>query len=418
MLVDCNAFYASVETVFQPSLRGRAVVVLSNNDGCVVARSAEAKALGLKMGEPWHLARARPECRDVVWFSSNYTLYADLSSRVMTILADMVPACEIYSIDESWLSIAGMHDKAGLAQRIRARVRQWTGLGVSVGAGVTKVRAKLSSFLAKRRPENNGAFDIETLTLIEQRDLLEEIPVGEIWGVGAAYASRLETLGIRTVRDLRDAPAKYIRQHFGVVVERIVAELNGVSCLPLELVPSARKQIVCSRSFGRSVHTHEELRQAVLSYACRAAEKLRAEGSVASMLTTFIGTNPFKPAAPQYSRSSAIAFHQATSDTWVVAKAALLALQRIYRPGYEYKRAGVLLTQIGPRAQRQGGLFDNDAAMQRSARLNETMDALNRRFGRHALTLAGAGLERPWSMKRERLSPAYTTDWNALPVVR
>lgn len=417
-LVDVNNFYASCEAVFDPKLAGKPLVVLSNNDGCVVARSAEAKALGIKMGEPWHKLRDRMKPQGVIAYSSNYTLYADMSSRVMRILGDMAPAIEVYSIDESFLDLTGVHGTAVLAREVRARVRRWTGLTVCVGLGSTKTRAKLANHVAKKRQEHGGTFDLEALSPPDQGTLLDSIEVGEVWGVGRATTLRLQQQGIHTVRHLRDAPAKRIREEFSVVTERIVAELNGISCLPLELVNPPRQQIVSSRSFGRYVRTLEELSEAVLSYAGRAAEKLRSQQSTTRLLRIFIETNPFKEGAPQYMPGTVIAFSEATDDTLLIGRAALCGLRRIFKPGYDYKKAGIQLAEIAPKAIRQATIFDDAELMQRSDRLNATMDRLNRKFGRGTLSVAAAGVSKDWSMRRENLSPCYTTDWDSLPEVR
>ena len=416
-LVDANNFYASCVTIFKPQVAGRPVIVLSNNDGCVIARSAEAKALGFKMGDPWFKVRDEPRSRDVVVFSSNYTLYADMSSRFQTILADMAPRAEIYSIDESFLDVVGVREVDRFAVEVRGRVRQWTGLPVCVGIGATKTRSKLANFVAKKRPEHGGTFNLEALTPRAENDLLDGIPTGEVWGIGAASSERLKHLGIECVRQLRDAPAGRIREHFSVVMERTVAELNGTPCLSLEAVTPAKQQIVSSRSFGRYVRTLEELTEAVLSYATRAAGKLREQACTTQLLCTFLETNPFKEGAPQYNGSRVISFNDSTDDTLLIAKGAVAALRQAFRPGYDYKKAGVLLAEIAPKANCQATLFDDPDELERRERLNRTMDDLNERFGRGTLQLAAAGRRKAWSMKRDRLSPCYTTDWEMIPRV-
>lgn len=417
-LVDANNFYASCETIFRPQIAGRPVVVLSNNDGCVVARSAEAKALGFKMGEPWFKVKDQPRSRDVVVFSSNYTLYADMSSRFQNILADMAPRIEIYSIDESFLDVTGFAEIDRFASEVRGRVRQWTGLPVCVGVGATKTRAKLANFVAKKRPEHGGTFNLEGLTSRAEDELLDGIPTSEVWGIGAASSERLKLLGIQCVRQLRDAPAGRIREHFTVVMERTVAELNGTPCLSLESVAPAKQEIVSSRSFGRYIRTLEELTEAVLSYASRAAEKLREQACTTQLLCTFLETNPFKEGAPQYNASRVISFNDSTDDTLLIARGAVAALRRAYRPGYDYKKAGVLLAEIAPKCNRQATLFDEPNDIERRDRLNRTMDHLNSRFGRGAMRLGGAGRRATWNMKRDWPSPCYTTDWEMIPLVR
>lgn len=419
-LVDVNNFYASCEAVFDPRLAGKALVVLSNNDGCVVARSAEAKARGIRMGEPWHKLKVRPEGQGVIAYSSNYSLYADMSSRVMRILGEMAPAIEVYSIDESFLDLTGTSatQSRSLGIEVRSRVRQWTGLTVCVGMGSTKTRAKLANHVAKKRPEHCGTFDLETLSCEDQNALLDGIEVGAVWGVGRRTTARLAEMGIQTVKQLQVAPPKQIREEFSVVVERIVSELNGISCLPLELMAPAKQQIVSSRSFGRYVRTLEELSEAVLSYAARAAEKLRSQQSTTRMLRVFIQTNPFKPEAPQYMPSMTLAFSEATDDTLLIGKAALVGLRRIFRSGYDYKKAGIQLGEIAPKLNRQATLFDDVPELARRSRLNATLDRLNAKFGRGSMVVAAAGTEKAWTMRRQNLSPAYTTDWDSLPEVK
>lgn len=417
-LVDVNNFYCSCEAVFQPRLWGRPTVVLSNNDGCVVARSAEAKAMGLKMGVPWHHIRKQFEDVGGEAFSSNYTLYADMSDRVMRVLADMTPSIEVYSIDECFTHLTGVPDLEALGHSIRSRVKQWTGLPVCVGIGSTKTRAKLANHIAKKRPVYNGVFDLESLSPDLQDELLGQIAVDEVWGIGRALQGRLAELGITTVRDLRDAPAKRLREHSTVTLERTIAELRGISCMPLELVAPNKKQIVSSRSFGRYVRSHDELRQAVLSYASRAAEKLRSQHSITGALRVFIQTNPFKPEKPQYARMASIAFHDATDDTLQLCRAASHALKRIYREGYEFNKAGVMLSDIRPKAQRQVTLFEDTSVLQRRDRLNNVLDRINARYGRDTLAIAGAGIDKAWTMQRSNLTPAYTTDWAAVPRAR
>lgn len=433
-LVDANCFYVSCERVFDPTLEGRPVVVLSNNDGCAVARSPEAKAVGIKMGEPWHQVGARG--KGVLALSSNYTLYADMSSRFMRVLADMAPSMEVYSIDEAFLDFTGIADAETHAREIKRRVRQWTGLPVCVGIGSTLTRAKLANHIAKSRSEHEGVFDIEALSPAACTALLASVEVGKVWGVGRRLQVKLQALGVETAADLRDTPKALLRSTFGVVLERTARELGGEPCQALEQVKPAKQQIMCSRSFSREVHSYDELRQAVVTYVSRAAEKLRAEGSVAEAVQVFVRTNAFKD-VPQYARGVTVSLTGSSDDTLTLAQAALRGLRAVYRPGYAYKKAGTMLMGLSPKAQRQATLFDDEAALARRDRLNSTLDRVNVRFGRGALALAGAGRAPGWvmrsahrhearglappgreAMRRQRLTPAYTTDWQALPVVR
>lgn len=414
-LVDVNNFYVSCERVFNPTLEGKAVVVLSNNDGCAVARSPEAKALGIKMGEPWHLIR-QTKGVGVLALSSNYTLYASQSNRVMKILADLAPRVEIYSIDEAFLQGDGIEDLHAFGHLARDRIRQWTGLPVCCGWGSTKTRAKLSNFVAKKRAEHAGVFNLEALSADDQAQLMSEIPVSEVWGVGSRLTPRLEALGIRTVLELRDANPRRIREQFSVVLQKTVEELRGTSCLPLELTTPPQQQIMCSRSFGRDVVDAHELREAALTYVSRAAERLRKQQLIAGGLTIFAHTNPFAN-LPQYSRTLTIPLPVATDDTRILASYTAAAIAKIFRPGFRFKKAGAMLTDLRPRTARQATLFASVDDQERRSRLNVAMDSLNTRFGRDTLALAGAGLDRGWKMQRRNLSPAFTTRWEDLPVV-
>jgi len=370
------------------------------------------------MGEPWHQLREKPVGKQLQALSSNYTLYADMSSRVMEILRDMAPAIEVYSIDECFVDLQGIQNVETLGRDMRERIRQWTGLPVCVGVGSTKTRSKLANHVAKKRPQFAGVFNLEALPPDEQDQLLDQLAVKEVWGIGHAMTGHLADLGITTVRALRDASGKRLREKFGVVVERIVAELQGTSCLPLEMITPAKKQIIASSSFGRYITNQVELRQAVISYAARAAEKLRQQKSTASMLSVWVETNPFRPDKPQFHPSASISFNEATDDTLLIGKAAAAVLQRLYRPGYQFKKAGVMLSAIAPKATRQATLFESPAHIARRARLNSALDRVNLRFGRGTLAVAGAGLEKPWAMKREQLTNAYTTRWDELMVAR
>ena len=421
-LVDVNNFYCSCEAVFDPKLAGRPLVVLSNNDGCVVARSAEAKAMGIKMGQPWHQVPREFKAQGLKALSSNYTLYADMSHRVMTILGGMAPRQEVYSIDECFLDFSGMglittslRDHGLL---IRNRIQQWTGLTVCVGIGSTKTRAKLANHVAKKNPQWAGSFDLESLTIDEQQQWLSSLDVGEVWGVGGRLTAQLKAMGINTVQDLKDANPKRIRGQFSVVLERTVEELNGISCLDLKELSPKKQQILSSRSFGRHVTSEADLREAVLTYLARAAEKLRAQGSIAGMLQVGIRTNPFKPDVPQYNKAISCKLAEATDDTLVLGQYAIRMLKQLYRAGYIYQKASIMLTDLSPKTERQITLFEDGAGREKRERLNAALDTVNRRYGSRTLQTAGAGIHKSWSMKRGNLSAAYTTDWRSLPTVQ
>lgn len=416
-LVDVNNFYVSCERTFDPRLENRPVVVLSNNDGCAVARSNEVKALGVKMGQPWFEMRELTKKHGIIALSSNYTLYGDMSNRVMTILRDFSPAVEVYSIDESFLQLDGLdglwNSYCAMGQEIRRRVLMWTGLPVCVGIASSKTLAKLANHLAKKRPEFDGVCDLSALTDEQIRSYLSSLDVGEVWGVGRRIAARLADMSIDTAQSLREACPKQIRQHFGVVMERTVHELRGLSCLPLEEVPPPRKQIVCSRSFGAPVQTYGELRESVSNYIQRAAEKLRAQASVCHAVYVYIETSRFRENERHYCNGVTIPLSDASNDSRRLVAAALFGLRHIFRAGFNYKKAGVMLMEISPEAVQQASLLR--AANPRAEQLMATLDKLNMEYGRNTLYLASAGIQHRWAARFENRTPRYTTRWDELP---
>ena len=413
-LVDGNNFYVSCERVLNPRLEGVPLVVLSNNDGCAVARSAEAKALGIQMGQPWYQCRRLAQQHGIVALSSNYALYADMSRRMMTILGQFTPCLEVYSIDEAFLDLSGLAGhRTEYGQRIRQRVRQWIGIPTCIGIGPTKTLAKLANHIAKKRPEWCGVCDLSRETPGTIDALMGSIPVDAVWGVGRRLAARLYEQGITTVRQLRDLDPTLARQRYTVVLQRTVLELRGIACLPLESVSPPKKHIICSRSFGRPIVTLEELRQAVVSHASRAAEKLRQQRGIAQGIAVSIQTSPFN--VPFYGQSTAIPLATPSADSRVLAKAALEGLERIYRPGWAYSKAGVELAVQPPAAGRMDDLLAGHDG--RAEPLMRTMDAINARMGAGTLRLAACGIEPAWGMRRERLSAVSTTRMSALPQV-
>lgn len=413
-LIDGNNFYVSCERVFNPGLAEMPVLVLSNNDGCVVARSNEVKALGVKMGAPWYQVRELAEKHGIRAFSSNYSLYADMSSRMMNVLAAYSPEQEVYSIDECFLGLAGFaqRDLTAYAQRMRRQVRQWVGIPVCVGIGETKTLAKLANHCAKKNlAGQDGVCDLTRLDAPQRARLFAELPVNEVWGVGRRLTEQLNQRGIHSVEDLRRSDPETLRQAFSVVLERTVRELNGLSCLSLEAVAPNKQQIISSRSFGAYVHDLAGLAEAVASYMARAAEKLRRQGSLAGMVQVSIRTNPFKDNAPQYQRSLTIPLPDASDDTGRLIRAAQWGLRKIYKPGYAYQKAGIALLDLRPRAQAQTSLFSTHE--NRSA-LMQVMDRINATYGSGTLRSAAEGMQQGWRMKRERMSPAYTTQWDQL----
>ena len=417
-LVDCNNFYASCEKLFRPDLKDTPVVVLSNNDGCVVARSREAKLLGIKMGVPVFQIKAEMQRHGILAFSSNYALYADLSSRVMRTLEEMAPRVEVYSIDEAFLDLTGIESVLSLVefgQQVRERIGHWIGITVCVGIAPTKTLAKLANHAAKKYPATQGVVDLTNPD--RQRRLLALVPVDDVWGVGRRLSKRLNALGITTALDLANASPRAIRDQFSVVLERTVRELNGESCIELEEIPPTKKQIVCSRSFGVKVTQFELLREAVCEYATRATEKLRKEQQQAKVMTVFIRTCPFKGNEPQYSNSTSDELLIPSCDTRDFIELANHLLKRIWKDGFRYAKAGVMLSDFYDPGMFQPGLFDDVSTRSNSQQLMSVLDTINQ-SGAGKVFFAGQGTKKDWSMKREHLSPAYTTRWDQLPRVK
>ncbi|RJK84475.1 translesion error-prone DNA polymerase V subunit UmuC [Vibrio cholerae] len=417
-LVDCNNFYASCEKLFRPDLKDTPVVVLSNNDGCVVARSREAKLLGIKMGVPVFQIKAEMQRHGILAFSSNYALYADLSSRVMRTLEEMAPRVEVYSIDEAFLDLTGIESAISLVefgQQVRERIGHWIGITVCVGIAPTKTLAKLANHAAKKYPATQGVVDLTNPD--RQRRLLALVPVDDVWGVGRRLSKRLNALGITTALDLANASPRAIRDQFSVVLERTVRELNGESCIELEEIPPTKKQIVCSRSFGVKVTQFELLREAVCEYATRATEKLRKEQQQAKVMTVFIRTSPFKDNEPQYSNSASGELLIPSCDTRDFIELANHLLKRIWKDGFRYAKAGVMLSDFYDLGMFQPGLFDDVSTRSNSQQLMSVLDTINQ-SGAGKVFFAGQGTKKDWSMKREHLSPAYTTRWDQLPRVK
>jgi DNA polymerase V len=411
-LVDCNNFYASCERLFQPALRGQPVVVLSNNDGCIIARSNEAKALGIKMGEPWHLCRARVDTQGVIVRSSNYTLYGDISARVMQTLTGFTTDLEIYSIDEAFLDFTGFENRLEThARELRQTVLQWTGIPVSVGIAPTKTLAKLANRQAKKEPSSGGVAIL--LTADTQAAALARIELTDLWGIAGRLAARLIALGIKTPLDLREADPQFMRERFSVVMERMTLELRGTPCINLEDAVPDKKSIMASRSFGRMVTQKRELEEAVSTHAARAAEKMRRQNLATGRLTVFIQTNQFRPQDRQHFAEQSIRLPVATADSGRLTSAALRALDVIYRPGHAYKKAGVMLLDLTPAERVQSGLFDLPDSPRSMARMR-AIDALNRRYGRDTVTLAASGRKRGWKLRSDFMSQRYTTNWDEL----
>ena len=409
-LVDCNNFYASCERVFDPRLEQRPIVVLSNNDGCVIARSNEAKALGIAMGEPAFQKEEVYAKHNVAIFSSNFALYGDMSQRVMRTLAQHSAAMEIYSIDEAFLECGGLtaDDLDRFGSQLRKTVKQWTGIPVSIGVAPTKTLAKVANHIAKRLPDNSGVCVLEKDETIEY--CLKKLPVEKLWGVGRRYALFLRSWGINTAWDLRRMPEGWVKENMTVVGLRLQKELKGEPCIPLENQPQKKKEICTSRSFGTMVTELDELKQAVSMYATRCAEKLRTQNSCTNLVNVFLHTNPFRPDLPQYKNVRFVRLPVASNSTLVVAQAALRGLESIYRAGYQYKKAGVIVSGLVPSNTIQYNLF-HSTDEDRHMRLMTAMDKVNDREGRDVLRVAEQGFDRRWTLRQERLSPCYTTRW-------
>lgn len=417
-LVDCNNFYASCERLFRPELKGRPVVVLSNNDGCVISRSAEAKALEIPMGAPAYQWEHVFRRQGVAVFSSNYALYGDLSNRVMSVLADMAPRVEQYSIDEAFLDLSGLPDAPALCREMRARVARHTGIPVSVGLARTKTLAKLASRRAKGDAACHGVFDWDAAP--DRQALLRAAAVGDVWGIGRRCADRLAARGVRTALDFTRLPGEWVRKELTIVGLQTQMELKGISCLPLVDAPAARRSVLCSRSFGELIEKKEYLREAVSDFATRAAEKLRTGGLLATAVQTFVLTPRHRTELPQHQGQAVSTLPAGPTDfTPDIVHAALRGLDEAYKAGCSYQKAGVILLGLSPASARQASLLDlPPEERERRRALMRVLDGVNRRHGRGALRLASAAApDRPWHMRQRRRSPRYTTCWAELPKI-
>lgn len=430
-LVDGNNFYVSCERVFRPSLNGCPVVVLSNNDGCAVARSNEAKALGIKMGAPWFKIKHLAESEGLVALSANFALYGDLSDRMMSLAAGLGPHQEIYSIDESFIDVTGVRgDLTERSHKIRSRILQWVGIPCGIGIGATKTLAKLANHIAKTAERKPGSYpahlsqvaNLAEMTAPELEAVLAATEVGEVWGVGRRIGQQLKDAGIHTVLDLTGLDPAMVRSRWSVVLERTVRELQGTPCIDLDQAPAPKQEIACTRSFGHPVTELHHLAEAVTDFASRAAVKVRKQGSLAGQVLVFVRTSPFRQ-DPQYSRSITVPLRRPSADTGILVNAALSGLERIFLPGFNYAKAGVMLLELRPDSQQQAelALEDDEGQDLERGRLMTSLDEINGRFGRGTVLMGSAGLageQRAWSMKQERRTPAYTTCWEDMPVAR
>ncbi|KPK28607.1 MAG: SOS mutagenesis and repair protein UmuC [Desulfobacterales bacterium SG8_35_2] len=416
-LIDCNNFYVSCERLFRPDLKARPVVVLSNNDGCIIARSEEAKALGIGMGAPYFKQERFIRKHDVAVFSSNYALYGDISQRVMDVLMHLEPDVEIYSIDEAFVRLpAGKQDDLeNWGRFLKTTVQKHTGIPVSIGFGPTKTLAKIANRFAKKDPAAAGMFVISEQQPLEY--LLTAVPVDDIWGIGRRHAARLKKHSIHTALELANCADIWIRQQLTVTGLRTAMELRGIPCITLDKAGPAKKSICTSRSFGQPVHTLEDLQEAVATYTAQAAYKLRNKCLRASVIDVFIRTNSFKKNEPQYCSRKTFTLSAPSSHTATLIKIALASLKAIYRPGYRYQKAGVLLNGLVPENREQLCLFQTPVPGGETSLMN-AVDKINRRWGRDTIQSAAAGLDKDWHFRQMKKSPAYTTSWLELPIVK
>ena len=431
-LIDGNNFYVSCERAFRPSLRGLPVVVLSNNDGCAISRSDEAKAMGIKMGQPHYQFRDLERVSSLVCLSANFELYGDMSARMMAIAAGLGPLQEIYSIDECFIGdLDGIRDLTRRAFAIRERILRWTGIPSCIGLAPTKTLAKLCNHVAKDAERKPGSYPAKLAQVCnwaelsqEQRiDLLRRTPAGDVWGIGRRIAARLAEQGILTALDVARMPATQARDEWSVLLERTVRELQGISCISLEQAPAPKQQIACTRSFGHPITTLPPLIEAVSEFASRAAEKLRHSNQRAGALLVFAHTSPFRP-GPRFNKSTTIQLHPPTSDTTTLVSAAVAGIRRIHEHGYQLAKAGVMLLDLtSATAQLQGNLlFDAPTPKRDHSKLMEAMDRINERYGKDTVHIASTGRtqedESGWRMKQERRTPRYTTKLEEIPIAR
>lgn len=415
-LVDCNNFYASCERLFRPDLKTVPIVVLSNNDGCCIARSNEAKALGIAMGAPYFQIKGLCKEHGVKAFSSNYTLYGNISYRVMCTIEDMWPHMEIYSIDEAFLDLssmpASMHDS--FCQELQKKILKDTGIPTSIGIGVTKTLAKLANYLCKK------VYKIPVFNITSHREqLLQQISVGDIWGVGRQWEKKLIACGIHTAYDLASMNPHHLKKGFNVVLMRTAMELQGISCLGLEDV-EPKQSIMSSKSFGQMQTQFESVAQSVSSHCARAVEKMRGQKLVAQRMVVFVHTNRFRNDLAQHFQAMEFRFINATDDLRLITKIAKRCLRRIFKKGFHYKKAGVCLDDLIPKDPRQLDMFHqpSDQQIEHTEQLMSVFDRINQKYGRSCIRLAAEGYSKPWDMRRELKSPAYTTRWSDVPQVR
>ena len=412
-LIDCNSFYVSCERLFNPKIRKKPVVVLSNNDGCIVSRSNEAKALGIKMGEPYFKAKDIIIKNDVQVFSSNYSLYGDLSRRVMRTLKRFNTDIEVYSIDEAFIDLSNFPDKEveNVAQEIRSTVLQWTGIPTSIGIAKTKTLSKVANHIAKKKQSGVTSFiGVENID-----PLLEKVDINDVWGVGRQLTKFYHKNGIYNAKQLKNKSNTWIKKNSNVLGSRTAMELRGISCIDLEKTESKRKSCVVSRSFGQRIEKYQELKEAVASYCLNASEKIRSESLIAKSITVFIRTSPFQSRFGYYSNSKTVDFPIGTNNSIEIVKTALTTLESIFKNGYRYQKAGVILSNLSESTNSKN-LFSSEKDEKISC-LMRSIDNTNYRYGRSSISLASAGVQKRWNMKREYSSKIDTSDFYCLPKI-
>lgn len=417
-LIDCNSFYASCEKIFRPDLKDRPVVILSNNDGCVIARSSEAKKMGVSMTQPWYQIKDQYLSKGGIVFSSNYEFYADISNRVMNVLSDLCPEIDIYSIDEAFLDLRSFKkniDLVNFAYDCKRKIREWVGIPVSIGIAPTKTLAKLANKVAKDDPRFDGVVILSEPRVIKH--FLRSMPVENIWGIGKRLTARLENIGVKTAYDLTQIDSRLIGDNFNVVLERTVRELKGQSCITLHDFMEPKKQIMVSRSFGRSIRTKNVLSEAISFHASRAAEKLRYEKQKCRLITTFIRSNRFNTKIKQIYASRSLELIHPTDDTRIIIKSANRILEKIYANGYQYAKAGILLSEFTDSYGYQMSLFDRKSDEKSASKLMETIDYINL-MEIAKVGFGNQGYQNTWKMKREIKSQRYTTKIDEIPIIK
>jgi DNA polymerase V len=415
-LLDCNNFYASCERVFDASIKQKPLVVLSNNDGCVVARSEEAKQIGVTMGSPLFKVQSLLDEHDAEIFSSNYALYGDMSSRVMNLLQNFTPEVEIYSIDEAFLNLEPRKKSLEtLAHSIREKMYKWTGIPVSIGIAETKVLAKIANKLAKKAElKEQGVLNLYRSPKTE--NILKETDIEEVWGIGYRSSLKLKTNNIFNAWQLRETDNRFVRRLLTVVGARIALELRGIKCLPFEQFSAKKHSITCSRSFGQTVTDYNQIKEAVLYYLTRGCEKMRRNNLAAHAVTVFIGTDRFRPIPEPYSNSATYTSTYRADSNQEIQEWTIKTLEKIYKKGFEYRKAGIILSGLVPNENLTKRMFDDEQFQQRH-KLMKAIDEINQKFGKDTVRFGSVKTEGCWKMKQTRKSRSYTTNWNEILAV-